>query len=73
MIITLTTAKNQKDEKNNTNMTTINLGECENILREKYGIKEDEEIIMIKVDANQEGMKIPKIIFNVFHKKMITI
>ena len=68
MIITLTTTKNQKDNENNSNMTTVNLGECENILRKEYNISENEEIIMIKVDSYQEGMKIPKIIFNVYHK-----
>ena len=60
MIITLTTTKNQKDNENNSNMTTVNLGECENILRKEYNISENEEIIMIKVDSYQKGMKIPK-------------
>ena len=68
MTITLTTTKNQKDNENNANMTTINLGECEDILRKEYNISQDEEIIMLKVDSYQEGMKIPKIIFNVYHK-----
>ena len=31
MTITLTTTKNQKNNENNANMTTVNLGECENI------------------------------------------
>ena len=68
MTITLTTTKNQKNNEKNFNVSTVNLGECEDVLRNKYNISEKEEIIMIKVDANQEGMKIPKIAFNVYHK-----
>ena len=68
MTITLTTTKNQKNNENNTNMTTVNLDECENILRKEYNISINEEIIMIKVDSKLEGMKIPKIVFNVYHK-----
>ena len=35
MIITLTTTKNQKDNEKNSNVSTVNLGECENVLRKK--------------------------------------
>ena len=68
MKITLTTTKNQKDDINNLNMTTIDLGECENILRKEYKIPDDEMIFMKKIDVILEGMKIPKIEYDVYCK-----
>ena len=69
MIITLTTVDNQKNEnKNNNNMTNINLGDCENILREIYNISSDKKLYMKKIEIQQEGMKIPKVEFDVYCK-----
>ena len=68
MIMTFTSTKNQKDDKININKTTVNLGECENILRKKYNISENETIFMIKIDAFQEGMRIPKIVYDVYSR-----
>ena len=68
MTITLTTTKNQKDDKNNNNMTTIDLGECEDLLRKAYNIPENETIFMKKIDVLQEGMKIPKVEYDVYSK-----
>ena len=61
MTITFTTTESQKNDKNNVNKTTVDLGECENILRREYKIPENEAIIMIKKEVFQEGMKTPKI------------
>ena len=44
MTITLTTTDNQKNKENN-NMTNIDLGECENILRKIYTIPVEKKII----------------------------
>ena len=68
MTITLTTTQNQNDDKNNADVTTIDLGECEKILREEYQIKDDEMIYMKKIDVIQEGMKIPKVEYDVYSK-----
>ena len=67
MKITLTTTQNQKNITNN-NMTVIDLGECENILRIKYNLNEDDILYMKKIDINQEGMKIPKVEYDVYCK-----
>ena len=68
MTITLTTTQNQKDDKKNGDVTTIDLGECEKILRETYQIPDDEMIYMKKIDVIQEGMKIPKVEYDVYSK-----
>ena len=67
MTITLTTSDNQKNNENN-NMTTINLGECENLLRKEYNIPDEEYLYIKKIDVVQEGMKIPKVEFDVYAK-----
>ena len=42
-------------------MTNIELGECEQILKERYNISENETLYMRKIDIKQEGMRIPKV------------
>ena len=66
--ITLTTSKNQKNDINNGNVTAIDLSECENKLREAYNISPNEELYMKIIDVKQEGMKIPKIVYEVYSK-----
>ena len=50
VIITFTTSENQKNNiKNNmTNMTTIDLGECEGLLRHYYNLSSNETLYMKK-------------------------
>ena len=67
MKITLTTTQNQKNNTNN-NMTLIDLGECETLLRKKYNIPDDELLYMKKIDVYQEGMQIPKVEYDVYSK-----
>ena len=68
MIITLSTTDAQKDAKKNLDTTTVDLNKCEDILRKEYNISENETIIMKKIEYFQEGMKIPKIVYDVYNK-----
>ena len=68
MKIILTTTKYQSKNMNNPNETTIDLGKCELILREKYNISYNESLYMRRIDMIQEGMKIPKIIYDIYSK-----
>ena len=43
MKITLTTTQNQKNNTNN-NMTIIDLGDCENLLRNYYNLSENDTL-----------------------------
>ena len=55
MKVILTTSGNQK--KNiYTNMTNIDLGECENSLREVYNISENDVLYIKMIEVLQEGM-----------------
>ena len=66
--VTLTTAENQLYYINNSNETAIDLGECQKLLREAYYISPNETLYMKKIDVKQEGMKIPKVEFDVYNK-----
>ena len=64
---TFTTTDNQKnndDEKT----TSIELGQCENELRKFYNISSDKKLYILKIDVVQEGMKIPKVEYDVYAK-----
>ena len=60
MTITLTTTQNQKNNINS-NITMIDLGECENLIRKFYNLSLNDTLFIKKIDVKQDGMKIPKI------------
>ena len=66
--ITLTTTQNQKNGENNINLTTINLGGCEDILRSVYNIPKNKFLYMIKKEVTLEGFSIPKIEFDIYSR-----
>ena len=71
MNITLTTTKIQRDYyiTNNNNMTSIDLGDCETLLRRENKIPKEELLYMRKIDIYQTGMQIPKVEFDVYYKE----
>ena len=64
--ITITTTENQKKEKSS-NSTTIDLGECENIIKDEYNISKNKSLYILKIDVKQKGLKIPKIVYEVYY------
>ena len=66
IIIALTTTTNQKNNEN-TGKTAINLGECEYKLKWFYNISINDSLYIIKLDIKEEGMKIPKIEYEVYY------
>ena len=65
-IIQITSTDNQKNNKNH-NISTINLGECENILKDIYHIDPNKPLLILKIDSFIVGSKIPVIQYEVFH------
>ena len=64
----ITSTENQKINNNKTNnISTINLGKCENILREKYNIDESLPLIILKVDYNSPDTLIPIVEYEIYH------
>ena len=66
--ISLTTTENQNNNIYN-NTTTIDLSDCEKILRTIYNISDDKKIYLLKIEVEQEKMKIPKIEYDIYYKE----
>ena len=66
ILISLTTTNNQKF-KENKNRTSIDLGQCENILKYNYNISISDILFIIKLDINIEGMNIPKVEYEIYY------
>ena len=67
LTVTFTTTQNQRNNANN-NISTIDLGECETLLRNSYNISKNETLYIKKIDVKQERMKIPKIEYDIYFK-----
>ena len=66
LVFQITTSFNQNN-KEYQNLSTINLGEVENQIKEKYNISQNESLIIFKVEKFLEGMLIPIIKYEIFH------
>ena len=65
--IIITSTKNQKNNENK-KIVTIDLGKCENILKNIYNISKDDSLYMLQIISEEdEGMKIPKIEYEVYY------
>ena len=62
----ITTTNNQNNEEYN-DISTIQLGECETILRDIYKIDKDLPLIIFKIDHYVPGVLIPVIGYDIFH------
>ena len=69
--ITLSTSQNQKNNTNN-NITLIDIGECEALLSKYYNLSDNQKLYVKKIDVKQEGMKIPKIEYDIYAKLSAT-
>ena len=65
--ITLSTTQNQKNNTKN-NITLIDIGECETLLRKYYNLSDNQLLYMKKIDIIQDGIKIPKIYYDIYAK-----
>ena len=61
-------ATNNKKNKTDYNVTTINLGPCENKLRLHYNISKEENLYLKQIEVAQTGMKVPKIEYDIYSK-----
>ena len=67
-IFHLTSTYNQKNYDYN-NVSTIDIGECEKILKEKYGINSNESLTIFKVDFYIENYMIPITEYEISYSK----
>jgi surface protein len=54
-------------KKKNKNETAINLGQCEDKLKNFHHIPNDSSLYILKLEVNETGMKIPKIEYNLYY------
>ena len=66
MKIQLTTSENQKNNSNK-NISTINLGQCEQKLKDVYGINETLPLIIFKIDYYSKDTLIPIVGYEIYH------
>ena len=66
LIYQITTPENQKNN-NYSNISTINLGECENKLKGVYHIDNNLSLIILKIDYYIDQILIPVIGYEVYH------
>ena len=62
----ITTSENQYNNTY-TNISSIQLGECENTLKDRYNVSKNDTLIILKIDYNKEGLLIPIIGYEVYH------
>ena len=62
----VTTTENQNNN-NYSNISTINFGTCENILRDKYKIDDSLPLIIIKIDYKPPDILIPIVGYEIYH------
>ena len=68
LLVTITNTYNQKkNQEDNMNKTIIILGECERLLKNAYKISINDSLYILKVEKIIEGMKIPKIEYEVYY------
>ena len=67
MLITFTSTENQKNNIES-NMSTIDLGDCEILLRQYYNLTNNQTIYLKKLDIIQDGIKAKKVEYNVYSK-----
>ena len=66
IIYQITTSNNHKNKEYD-NISTIDLGECENILKDKYNIDKNIPLIIYKIDYSKEGLLIPVVGYEIYH------
>ena len=64
--IILTNTENQKKNEKN-NYISMDLGDCENILKNHYHIPMNASLFILQLISKEEGMKIPKMEYEVYY------
>ena len=66
LLIIITLTKHQKNSEKE-NMITIDLGKCENILKDEYNISKNDSLYILQLIYEEIGMKISKVEYEVYY------
>ena len=64
--VILTSTLNQKNNEHINNIS-MDLGQCENILKYNYNISNNDSLYILQIVSEEDGMKIPKIEYEIFY------
>ena len=62
----ISTLEEQKNSLN-ANTSTIDIGECENILKTIYNISKDDSLIIVKIDKKSEDLFSTYVKYEIYH------
>ena len=66
VVIQLSTLEDQKNG-NNPNVSTIDIGQCENILKTRYNISDEQSLIVLKTDIKNEDLTSTYVQYEIYH------
>ena len=64
--VILTSTLNQKNNEHINNIS-MDLGQCENILKYNYNISNNDSLYILQIVSEEDGMKIPKIEYEIYY------
>ena len=68
VIYQITNTENQKNEKENSDLSNIDLGECEKIIKKSISYEDDPTpLIILKLDIKRENQKSPLVIYEIYN------
>ena len=67
VLLQLSSVEFQEDSINDENATNVFLGECKDILKEKYNLKDNEVLLMLKLDLFKQNSSIPLVEYEVYN------
>ena len=68
LIYSISSLDNQEDNK--INLTTVDIGECESILRNKYNLEQNEPLFIFKIEYYVDGLSFPIIYYEIYTDKI---
>ena len=57
----------QTNQLNNNNDYYLNFSKCEEVLKYKYNLSENDPLYILRIDSEQEGMKVPSFYYELFY------
>ena len=66
VVIQLSTLEDQQ-KSNNPNASTIDIGQCENILKTRYNISDEQSLIVLKTDIKNEDLTSTYVQYEIYH------
>ena len=67
VLVQLSTIDFQEGNINDQNNTNVFLGECKNILKEKYNLQDDEVLLMLKLDLFKQNSSTPLVEYEIYN------